>query len=86
MKKYYDQGFEKTNKKARVTFNGWDGKSYDGEAVNRTIYTSINAPGKQFVVGYFRGSKCYHEITEEKHPITGANLLKFYTYFDPIEC
>lgn len=24
--------------------------------------------------------------TEETHPVTGANMLSFYTYFDPVEC
>lgn len=86
MRTYNDKDFEKTNKKATVTFNGWDGKSYNGEAVNRAIYTNRNLPGKKFVVGYFKNSKCYHEITEETHPVTGANLLSFYTYFDPVEC
>lgn len=38
----YEALFTKTNEKVRFTFNGWDGKSYDGEARNaRVIRTNI---------------------------------------------
>lgn len=83
MRHYTDSNFQATNKKARVTFNGWDGKSYDGEAVNRTIHINPNLPGKQFVVAYNKGWKCYHLITEKLHPNTGANIVECYSCFEP---
>ena len=38
----FEAHFTKTREKVRFTFNGWDGKSYDGESRNATVYhTSI---------------------------------------------
>ena len=42
-------GFTKTNEKITVTFNGWDGKSYDGESRRMAVWTHPNHPGKKFV-------------------------------------
>ena len=42
-------GFVKTNEKIEVTFNGWDGRSYDGEARKMNVWVSKNHPGKKFV-------------------------------------
>lgn len=42
-------GFVKTNEKMEVTFNGWDGKSYDGESKKMAIWTNSKHPGKKFV-------------------------------------
>lgn len=42
-------GFKKTNEKIQVTFNGWDGKSYDGESRRMAIWVNPNIPGKKFV-------------------------------------
>ena len=37
-----DHFFTKTKEKVTFTFNGWDGKSYDGESRRATVYrTSI---------------------------------------------
>ena len=43
------QGFVKTSEKIAVTFNGWDGKSYDGESTKMAVWTSEQHPGKKFV-------------------------------------
>lgn len=42
-------GFTKTNEKMEVTFNGWDGKSYNGESRRMAVWTSPVHPGKKFV-------------------------------------
>ena len=34
----FEQHFIKTREKVRFTFNGWDGKSYDGESRNASVY------------------------------------------------
>ncbi len=44
----FEQLFTKTKESIRFTFNGWDGKSYDGESRNTKVYrTSI--PGYEEV-------------------------------------
>lgn len=42
-------GWIKTNEKIEVTFNGWDGKSYDGESRKMNVWINNNVPGKKFV-------------------------------------
>ena len=42
-------GFIKTKEMAEVTFNGWDGKSYDGEARRMAVWTCDRLPGRKFV-------------------------------------
>ena len=34
----FEAHFTKTREKVRYTFNGWDGKSYDGESRNASVY------------------------------------------------
>ena len=34
----FDRFFTKTRESIRFTFNGWDGKSYDGESRKATVY------------------------------------------------
>ena len=34
----FEAHFTKTKESIRFTFNGWDGKSYDGEARNARVY------------------------------------------------
>ena len=34
----FEAHFTKTREKVRFTFNGWDGKSYDGESRNASVY------------------------------------------------
>lgn len=40
----YEHFFTKTKETVRFTFNGWDGKSYDGEARNAKVIR-CNKPG-----------------------------------------
>ena len=42
----FEKHFTKTREKVRFTFNGWDGKSYDGESRNAGVYrTTSRATG-----------------------------------------
>ena len=34
----FERFFKKTKEKVTFTFNGWDGKSYDGESRRATVY------------------------------------------------
>ena len=34
----FERFFTKTKEKVTFTFNGWDGKSYDGESRNASVY------------------------------------------------
>ena len=34
----FEAHFTKTRESVRFTFNGWDGKSYDGESRNASVY------------------------------------------------
>lgn len=43
-------GWIKTSEKIEVTFNGWDGKSYDGESKKMNVWVDEKFhPGKKFV-------------------------------------
>lgn len=42
-------GWEKTSEKVEVTFNGWDGKSYNGESRKMNVWVANTHPGKKFV-------------------------------------
>lgn len=42
-------GRAKTNEKIEITFNGWDGKSYNGESRVMNVWTSATHPEKKFV-------------------------------------
>lgn len=44
----FEARFRKTRESIRFTFNGWDGKSYDGESRNACVYR-INIPGYEKV-------------------------------------
>lgn len=84
MKDFRDNDFVKTGKMARVTLGGWDGKSYDGEARNLAVFVHPMHPGEEFIRLMYRGSRCYHRITDRKHPISGETEVEFYTYFESI--
>ena len=47
-------GFVKINEKVEITFNGWDGKSYNGEVRKMNVWACDAHPGKKFV--YIRKS------------------------------
>ena len=72
----FEKHFTKTREKVRFTFNGWDGKSYDGEARNARVYRT-NLPGYKEVKLIKVGKHlCYideeslvtEKATGEKHP------------------
>lgn len=79
-----DSSFEKTDRVKRVTLSGWDGKSYNGEGRNLRIFTHKNHPGKEFVRLMFNGSRCYHLVTENTHPISGEVTVEFFDFFNPL--
>ena len=81
MKTYSKDVMIKTNRKVRVTFGGWDGKSYNGEARNLTVYNHPLMAG-DFVRGMFRGSRCYHKVTDRRHPKSGEREVEFFNYYD----
>lgn len=49
MKLVEKQGFVKTNEKIEVTFNGWDGKSYNCETRKMNVWVCDKMPGRKFV-------------------------------------
>ena len=72
----FEKHFTRTREKVRFTFNGWDGKSYDGESRNAKVIRT-NLPGYEEVRLIKVGKHlCYIEedrmITEkatgEQHP------------------
>ena len=78
-RKEFEESFTKTKETIRFTFNGWDGKSYDGESRNARVYrTSI--PGYE-EVRFIKVGKalCYideestilEKATGEAHPEAG---------------
>lgn len=84
MATFSNDNFVATKKMATVTFSGWDGKSYNGEARNMRVYTNPEQPGKEFVRALTRGNKVltYHLITSELHKVSGVKKVQFFTYFD----
>lgn len=78
-RKDFETYFTKTKESVRFTFNGWDGKSYDGESRNAKVYRT-NLPGFETVRLIKVGKAlCYieedHNILEkatgEFHPGAG---------------
>ena len=66
----FDRFFTKTKEKVTFTFNGWDGKSYDGESRRATVYrTSI--PGFE-AVRLVKVGKGLHYIDEDSLVIEKA--------------
>ena len=72
----FEAHFTKTREKVRFTFNGWDGKSYDGESRNASVYrTDIEGYGEARFVKVGK-HLCYideeslvpEKATGEKHP------------------
>lgn len=78
-RKEFEEFFTRTKETIRFTFNGWDGKSYDGESRNARGYrTSI--PGYEEVRFIKVGkalcyideeSKILEKATGEAHPEAG---------------
>ena len=66
----FEAHFTKTKESVRFTFNGWDGKSYDGESRRTTVYrTSI--PGFE-AVRLVKVGKGLHYIDEDSLVIEKA--------------
>ena len=72
----FEAHFTKTTESIRFTFNGWDGKSYDGESRNAKVIRT-NLPGYEDVrlvkVGKHlcyinEGSSILEKATGEYHP------------------
>ena len=72
----FEAHFTKTAESVRFTFNGWDGKSYDGESRSARVYHS-DLPGLENVRLIKVGKHlCYideessrlEKATGEKHP------------------
>jgi len=72
----FDRHFTKTREKVTFTFNGWDGKSYDGESRSASVYrTSIQGYEDARFVKVGKGlhyideeSLVLEKATGEKHP------------------
>ena len=62
-KEEFEANFTKTRESIRFTFNGWDGKSYDGESRNARVYRT-NLPGYE-AVRLVKVGKGLHYIDEE---------------------
>ena len=54
-------GFVKTSKKVEVTFNGWDGRSYNGETRKMNVWTCPTHPDKKFVYLRKGGFESYQD-------------------------
>lgn len=81
MTTFSNDHFIKTSRKVRVTFAGWDGKSYGGEGRTLTVYKHPNMPDKDFVRASFKGDRCYHMVTDKKHPVSGERMVEFFDYY-----
>ena len=62
----FERFFTKTKEKVTFTFNGWDGKSYDGESRTASVYRTI-IPGFESV-RLVKVGKGLHYI-EEDHEV-----------------
>ena len=66
----FERFFTKTKEKVTFTFNGWDGKSYDGESRTASVYrTSI--PGFESV-RLIKVGKGLHSIDEDRMVVEKA--------------
>ena len=66
----FEAHFTKTKESVRFTFNGWDGKSYDGESRTATVYrTSIKGYEN---VQLIKVGKGLHYIDEDRMVIEKA--------------
>lgn len=60
----FEARFTKTRESIRFTFNGWDGRSYDGESRNAKVYRT-NLPGFE-EVRLVKVGKSLHYILEDR--------------------
>ena len=66
----FEAHFTKTKEKVTFTFNGWDGKSYDGESRMATVYRT-NIEGFDHV-RFIKVGKGLHYIDEDSDIIEKA--------------
>ena len=72
----FEAHFFKTRESIRFTFNGWDGKSYDGEARNARVYRTDIEGFEEVKLIKVGKHLCYideenlitEKATGEKHP------------------
>ena len=70
LRENFERFFTKTKEKVTFTFNGWDGKSYDGESRRASVYrTSI--PGFESV-RLVKVGKGLHYIDEDSMVVEKA--------------
>ncbi len=70
----FERFFTKTKEKVTFTFNGWDGKSYDGESRTASVYRT-DIPGYESL-RLIKIGKGLHYIEEERMIVekaTGEN-------------
>ena len=66
----FEKHFTKTREKVRFTFAGWDGKSYDGESRNASVYrTDI---GGYEEAQFIKVGKSLHYIMEDEMRVEKA--------------
>ena len=66
----FEAHFTKTKEKVTFTFNGWDGKSYDGECRTATVYRT-DVPGYESI-RFIKVGKHLHYIMEDSMKIEKA--------------
>ncbi len=68
----FETFFTKTKEKVTFTFNGWDGKSYDGESRTATVYrTTIEGFEEVRLIKVGKGLHYIEETTEVLEKATG---------------
>lgn len=70
----FESLFYKTSERITFTFNGWDGKSYDGESRNGYVYRTILKGYED--VRFIKVGKGLHYINEDRsitEKATGIN-------------
>ena len=68
----FEAHFTKTREKVRFTFNGWDGKSYDGESRRATVYrTTVKGYEDVRLIKVGKGLHYIEEDTEVLEKATG---------------
>ena len=63
----FEAHFYKTSESIRFTFNGWDGKSYDGESRNAKVIRT-NLPGYEELCYIDEDRMITEKATGEQHP------------------
>ena len=70
----FETFFTKTKEKVTFTFNGWDGKSYDGESRTATVYrTTIEGFEEVRLIKVGKGLHYIEEDTEVLEKATGEH-------------